>query len=65
MKAGDLIDLLKLYDNDDEIEIEIYETGTGKYVDTTAAIQIVEEDTFVPTLRIDVEAGKFKKISLI
>lgn len=61
MKAGDLIDLLMLYDNDDEVEIEIYETGTGKYVDTTAAIQIVEEDTFVPTLRIDVEAGKFKK----
>ena len=61
MKAGDLIDLLMLYDNDDEVEIEIYETGTGKYVDTTAAIQIVEEDTFVPTLGIDVEAGKFKK----
>lgn len=61
MKAGDLIDLLKLYNNDDEIEIEIYETGTGKYVDTTAAIQIVEENVFVPTLRIDVEAGKFKK----
>ena len=61
MKAGDLIDLLMLYDNNDEVEIEIYETGTGKYVDTTAAIQIVEEDVFVPTLRIDVEAGKFKK----
>lgn len=61
MKAGDLIDLLMLYDNDDEIEIEIYETGTGKYIDTTAAITIVEEDAFVPTLKIDVEAGKFKK----
>ena len=61
MKAGDLIDLLMLYENDDEVEIEIYETGTGKYIDTTAAIQIVEEDAFVPTLRIDVEAGKFKK----
>ncbi len=61
MKAGDLIDLLMLYDNEDEVEIEIYETGTGKYVHTTAAIQIVEEDAFVPTLRIDVEAGKFKK----
>ena len=61
MKAGDLIDFLMLYDNDDEVEIEIYETGTGKYIDTTAAIQIVEEDAFVPTLRIDMEAGKFKK----
>ena len=48
MKAGDLIDLLMLYDNDDEIEIEIYETSTGKYIDTTAAITIVEEDVFVP-----------------
>ena len=61
MKAGDLIDLLMTYDNDDDIEIEIYETVTGKFVDTTAAIQIVEEDAFVPTLRIDVEAVKFKK----
>ena len=61
MKAGDLIDLLMLYDNDDEIEIEIYETGTGKYIDTTAAVTIVEEDVFVPTLKIYVEAGKFKK----
>jgi len=26
MKAGDLIDLLMSYQNDDEIEIEIYET---------------------------------------
>lgn len=61
MKAGDLIDLLMLYDNDDEIEIEIYETRTGKYIDTTAAITVVEEDVFVPTLKIDVEADKFKK----
>ena len=30
-------------------------------MDTTAAVQIVEEDAFVPTLRIDVEAAKFKK----
>ena len=61
MKAGDLIDLLMLYDNDDEIEIELYETGTGKYIDTTAAIIIVEEVVFVPTFKIDVDAGKFKK----
>lgn len=61
MKAGDLIELLQLYDNDDEVEIEIYETVTGQYIDTTASIRVVEEDAFVPTLRIDVEAGKFKK----
>ena len=60
MKAGDLIDLLMSYQNDDEIEIEIYETTSGHYIDTTASISIVENDAFVPTLKIDVEAGKFK-----
>lgn len=60
MKAGDLIDLLMSYQNDDEIGIEIYETTSGHYIDTTASISIVENDAFVPTLKIDVEAGKFK-----
>ena len=60
MKAGDLINLLTSYDEDDEVEIEIYETVSGQYIDTTAAISIVEEGSFAPTLRIDVEAGKFK-----
>ena len=49
MKAGDLINLLMSYDESDEVEIEIYET-----------VSIVEEGSFAPTLRIDVEAGKFK-----
>lgn len=61
MKAGDLIDLLMAYQNDDEIEIEVYETISGHYVDTTASVSIVEGGAFVPTLRIDVEAGKFKE----
>ena len=43
MKAGNLIDLFMLYDSDDEIEIEIYETGSGRYVDSTSAVQIVDE----------------------
>lgn len=60
MKAGDLINLLTSYDEDDEVEIEIYETVSGQYIDTTAAISVVEEGPFAPTLRIDVEAGKFK-----
>lgn len=63
MKAGDLINLLMSYDESDEVEIEIYETASGQYIDTTAAISVVGEDTFVPTLRIDVEAEKFKDIS--
>ncbi len=61
MKVGDLIDLLMPYQNDDEIEIKIYETASGHYIDTTASISVVENDAFVPTLRIDVEAGKFKE----
>ena len=61
MKAGDLINLLMTNGIDDEIENEIYEPITGKSVDTTAAIQIVKEGAFVPTLRIDVKAAKFKK----
>ena len=60
MKAGELIDLLMLYDKDDEVQIEIYETLSDNYIDTTAAITIAEENVNVPTLRIDVEAGKFK-----
>ncbi len=61
MKVGDLIDLLMSYQNDDEIEIKIYETASGHYIDTTASISVVENDAFVPALRIDVEAGKFKE----
>ena len=60
MKAGDLMDLLMAYQNDDEIEI--YETISGHYVDTTASVSIVEDGAFVPTLRVDVEAGKFKEL---
>jgi hypothetical protein len=60
MKIKDLVELLLAYDNDDEIEIEVYETNSGKYIDTSAAISVVEEDVWVPTLRIDAEAGKFK-----
>lgn len=63
MKAGDLINLLMSYDKSDEVQIEIYETLSGQYIDTTAAISVVEDGTFAPTLRIDVEAGKFKGFS--
>lgn len=62
MKVKDLIDLLWAYDNEDEIEIEVYETSSGKHIDTTADITIVEDDVWVPTLRIYVEAGKFKSL---
>ena len=61
MKVGNLIDLLMTYDNDDEIEIEVYETISGKFVDSSCDIIISEENTIVPTLKVDVEAEKFRK----
>lgn len=61
MKVGDLIEMLRAYPNDDELEIQIFETVSGEYVDSTAAIGIVEEDTLVPTLCIDIEAEKLGK----
>ena len=63
MKTGDLINLLMPYDESDEVEIDIYETVSGQYIDTTAAISVVENGAFVPTLRIDIEAGKLKSFS--
>jgi len=60
MKVGDLIDLLMTYSNDDEIEIEVYETISGKYVDSSCDITISEESALVPTLKVDVEAEKFR-----
>lgn len=44
-----------------KLKLSIYETISGHYVDTTASVSIVEGSAFVPTLRIDVEAGKFKE----
>lgn len=58
VKAGELIDLLMHYSDDDEIEV--YETTSGCYVDTTADIAIVE-DACGPVFRIDVEAEKLQK----
>lgn len=58
MKAGELIDLLMHYSDDDEIEV--YEMISGCYVDTTADIAVVI-GTCSPVFRIDVEAGKLRK----
>ena len=49
MKVGDLITLLRAYPNDDEIEIQVFETNSGELIDSTSAIGIVEEDIFGPT----------------
>ena len=60
MKCGDLMDLLTAYSEDEEIEIEIYETISGRYIDTTADIGIVEDSPGL-VFKIDVEAEKFRK----
>ena len=60
MKCGDLMDLLTAYGEDEEIEIEIYETISGRYIDTTADIAIVEDGLGL-VFKIDVEAEKFRK----
>lgn len=60
MKAGDLIDLLMEFSADDEISIEVYETISGKFVDETCAVAFVD-DAISPTLKIDLEAEKFRK----
>ena len=59
MKVGTLIEYLMTCMDDEEIEIEIRETVSGKYIDSTADITIVE-DAWTPTLRVDVETGKIK-----
>ena len=60
MKCGDLMDLLMAYSDDEEIEIEIYETISGRYIDTTADIAVVENGLGL-VFKIDVEAEKFRK----
>ncbi len=62
MKVKELMELLAAYQGDDEVEIEIYETASGRYIDTTADITVAEKAALVPTLKIDVDAGKFKDI---
>ena len=61
MTVGDLITMLRAYPNDDEIEIQVFETNSGELIDSTSAIGgIVEEDIFYPTFSIDIEAEKFR-----
>lgn len=53
MTVRTLIEYLMTCMDDEKIEIEIRETVSGKYIDSTADITIVE-DAWTPTLRIDV-----------
>ena len=41
MTVGDLITMLRAYPNDDEIEIQVFETNSGELIDSTSAIGTV------------------------
>ena len=63
MKVQELRKLLDIYDDDDEIEIEIYETISGKYIETIADIAVADDEpAFVPILKVNVEAEKFREL---
>ena len=59
MKIHDLKVYLDSFDEDDELVIDVVETASGKIIDSTADI-VYTVYASVPTLRIDVEAGKFQ-----
>ena len=66
MTVGDLITMLRAYPNDDEIEIQVFETNSGELIDSTSAIGIVEEDIFSLILRrrnLGTTSNKSKKMS--
>ena len=46
MTVGDLITMLRAYPNDDEIEIQVFETNSGELIDSTSAIGIVDRRKF-------------------
>lgn len=60
MKIQDLIDKLECFDPESEIMVETYEIVSGKMIDTTADITFAIVDGS-PTLKIDIEADKFKQ----
>ena len=57
MKVLELLNYLSLYSNDDELQIDIYDTFSQKLIDTTSDI-IFNSASHFPTLKIDVETGK-------
>ena len=63
MKIHDLKVYLNSFDEDDELVIEVFDASSGKYLDSTADI-VYPANTSVPTLRIDIEAGKFHELEI-
>lgn len=61
MKIHDLKVYLNSFDEDEELVIEVFETSSGKFIDSSSDI-VYAANTSVPTLRIDIEAGKFRDL---
>ena len=59
MTVQSLINYLNSFNPNDEVEIEIYETISDKFIDSTFDVAISEKNVKIPTLVIDVEAEKF------
>lgn len=61
MKVENLMNLLQSFPSDCEIEIRFFETNTGEYIDSTSAIGIIEENSLIPILSVDIEAEKLRR----
>ena len=58
MTVQSLIDYLNNFDPNDEVEVEIYETISDKFIDSTFDVVFSEKETSSPTLIVDIEAEK-------
>jgi hypothetical protein len=45
----------------DEVEIEIHETVSGKFIDSTFDVAFSDKETSSPTLIVDIEAEKLNQ----
>lgn len=61
MKIHDLKVYLNSFDENEELVIEVFETSSGQYIDSSADI-VYAANVSVPTLRIDIETGKFHEM---
>lgn len=59
MTVQSLINYLNNFNPNDEVEIEIHETISGNFIDSSFDVAISGKNVKVPTLIIDVEAEKF------
>lgn len=61
MTVQNLILYLNNFNPKDEVEIEIYETVSGKFIDSTFDVAFSDKETSSPTLIVDIEAEKLNQ----